>query len=92
MNVIQTPAVDIVIRSLGEEDRRQIGAWFDHLRHWENDSVVRKHAEKLPSFPDVYVLKTSKEGWRIFFQLEPDQIKILNIASKATIMQFREIA
>ena len=73
MNVIQTPDVDIVIRSLREEDRRQIWPWFDHLRNWENDSFARKHSEKLPSFPDVYVLKTSKDGWRIVFSLS--QIK-----------------
>jgi hypothetical protein len=92
MNVIQTPPADIVFRSLEEEDRRQISAWFDRLRNWENDPSIRKHAEKLPGFADIYVLKTSKEGWRIFFQLEPDQIKIRDIASKATIMQFRETA
>ena len=90
MNVIQTPAVDIAIRSLGEEERRQISAWFDHLRNWENDSIVRKHSEKLPSTADVYLLKTSKDGYRIFFRLEPDQITILDIASKSTIMQFSD--
>jgi len=90
MNVIQSPAVDIVMRSLGEENRRQIAAWFDHLRNWEKDSLVRIHAEQLPSFADVYVLKTSKDGWRIVFQLKPDQIKVLDIASKATIMRFKK--
>jgi hypothetical protein len=92
MKVIQTQAVDIAIRSLGEEDRQQISAWFEHLRNWESDSFVREHSEKLPSTADIYVLKTSKDGWRIFFQLEPDHIKILDIASKSTIMQFKEIA
>jgi mRNA-degrading endonuclease RelE of RelBE toxin-antitoxin system len=90
MNVVQTTAVDIAIRSLGEEDRRQIGAWFDHLRNWENDPFIRRHSEKVPSTADVYVLKTSKDGYRIIFQLEPDQIKILDIATKSTIMQFSE--
>jgi mRNA-degrading endonuclease RelE of RelBE toxin-antitoxin system len=92
MNVVQSPAVDIIIRSLGEEDRLQIQAWFDHLRNWENDPFIRKHAEKLPSAANVYVLKTSNDGWRIIFQLEPDQIKVLDIASKSTIMKFRETA
>jgi len=90
MNVVQTPAVDIAIRSLGEEGQQQMLAWFDHLRKWESDASVRKRAERLHSSSDVYVLKTSKDGYRIFFQLEPDRIKILDIASKATIMQFSE--
>jgi mRNA-degrading endonuclease RelE of RelBE toxin-antitoxin system len=90
MNVVQTPAVDIAVRNLGQEDRKQICAWFDHLRNWESDPYVRKHSEKLPATTDIYVLKTSKDGYRIIFQLEPKQIKILDIASKSTIMQFSE--
>jgi hypothetical protein len=90
VKVTQTPAVDIAIRSLAEDGQRQIAAWIHRLRDWENDPVVREHSEKLPSSADVYVLKTSKDGYRIFFRLEPDRIKLLDIASKSTIMQFSE--
>ncbi|HMC90699.1 MAG TPA: hypothetical protein VKI17_14175 [Gemmataceae bacterium] len=86
MNVVQTPPVEIAIRTLGEEDRRRVWAWFDHLGNWENDPFVRNHSEKLPSVADVYVLKTSSDDIRIFFKLEPDRIKILDIATKATIL------
>jgi hypothetical protein len=85
MNVVQSPPVQIAIRTLSEEDRRRIWAWFDHLRNWENDSFVREHSEKLPSSTNVYVLKTTNDV-RIFFRLEDDQIEILDIATKATIM------
>lgn len=85
MNVVQTPPVQIAIRTLSEEDRRRVWAWFDHLRNWESDSFVREHSEKLPSSSNVYVLKTSTDD-RIFFRLEGDQIEILDIASRATIM------
>jgi hypothetical protein len=34
----------------------------------------------------VYVLKTTDDDIRIFFQLEADQIKILDIATRATIL------
>jgi len=92
MNVVQTPPVEIAIRSLGEDDRRRVRAWFDQLENWENDAFVRKHSEKLPSVADVYVLKTSNEDIRIFFKLEPDRIKILDIATKATILSSGHIS
>ena len=81
MNVIQTPPVEIAVRTLSEEDRLKVWAWFDHLANWENDSFVREHSEKLPSRSNVYVLKTSNDGLRIFFRLDEDQIEILDIAS-----------
>jgi mRNA-degrading endonuclease RelE of RelBE toxin-antitoxin system len=85
MNVIQTPPVEIALRTLGEEDRRRVSAWFGHLRNWEKDAFVREHSQKLHSTGDVYVLKTS-DDFRIFFRLEQDRIVILDIATKATIV------
>jgi hypothetical protein len=87
MNVIQTPPVEIAIRTLKEEERQRVWAWFDHLRNWENDHSTRKLSHKLPSSDNVYVLKAS-DDIRIFFRLEADRIVILDIASKATISSF----
>jgi hypothetical protein len=91
MNVIMTPAVEIAIRTLGEEDRRRVWAWFDHLRNWENDSFVRDHSKTLPTASDVRVLKTTNDI-RIFFKLEHDHIEILDIATKAAILSSGSIA
>ncbi len=85
MNVVQTPPVEIAIRTLGEDDRRTVWAWFEHLRNWENDPFTRQHSQKLPSADNVYVLKTTND-FRIFFRLEKDRIVILDIATKATIL------
>jgi mRNA-degrading endonuclease RelE of RelBE toxin-antitoxin system len=87
MNVTLTPPVEIALRTLGEEDRQQVGAWFDHLKNWKTDPVVRTNAQKLASSDNVYVLKTSGE-FRIFFRLEKDPIIILDIATKETISSF----
>lgn len=86
MEIVQTPPVEIALRTLSREDRRRVKAWFQHLANWESDPFVRERSEKLPSSDDVYVLKTSVEGLRIFFQLEKGQIKILDIATKAAIV------
>lgn len=87
MNVVQTPPVEIALRTLGDEDRRKVLAWFDHLANWKDDPFVRQHSHKLPSGDDVYVLKTNGE-FRIFFRLEKERIVILDIATKATILSF----
>jgi hypothetical protein len=86
MKVIQTAPVQIALRTLGDEDRRRVWAWFDHLGNWENDSFVREHSRKLSSATDVYVLKPSEDDFRIFFRLKDDQIEILDIATKAAIL------
>ncbi len=91
MNVVLSQPVEIALRALGEEDRRNVSAWLDHLKNWENDRFVRRHAHPLTSADGVYVLRTSTD-LRIFFSLQPDQIVVLDIARKATIMRFRPLA
>jgi len=85
MNVIQTPPVEIALRTLDDEDRRRVWAWFEHLTNWEKDQFVREHSQKLNSADDIYVLRTSGD-LRIFFRLEKDRIIILDIARKAAIL------
>jgi len=91
MNVIQTPPVEIALRTLGDDDRQRVSAWFGHLANWENDQFVRQHSQKLNSAENVYVLRTSGD-LRIFFRLEKNGIVILDIARKATIMSSGHIA
>ena len=87
MNVILTQPVEIALRTLGEEDRLRVTAWFEHLKHWEKDDYVRRRSQKLNPDEEVYVLKTNTD-LRIFFRLEQDRIEILDIARKDTIIQF----
>ena len=86
MKIVQTPPVEIAIRTLSQEDRRRVWAWFNHLANWENDSFVREHSRRLPSSSNVYVLSTSNDDFRIFFRLEDDRIEILDIATRSAIM------
>jgi hypothetical protein len=87
MNVILTPPVEIALRTLGEEDRLRLTAWFDHLKNWEKDDYVRRRSQKLNPDEAVYVLKTNTD-LRIFFRLGPDGIEVLDVARKDTILQF----
>ncbi len=91
MNVITTQPVDIALRTLGEDNRRNVLAWLDHLKNWENDDCVRDHSHKLNSAENVYVLKTSSD-YLIFFRLEQPDIVVLDIATKDTIAKFRHVA
>jgi hypothetical protein len=91
MNVIQTQPVEIALRTLDEEDRRKVEAWFERLKNWEKDASVRERSQKLPSADGVYVLKTTGR-FVIFFRLEQDRIVLLDIATKRTIQMFDQIS
>jgi hypothetical protein len=91
MNVIQTPPVEMALRTLGDEDRQTLLTWIDHLGRWENDQIVRQRSQRLPSTENVYVLKTNGD-FRIFFRLEKDRIVILDIATKATLLSFGPVS
>ena len=74
MNVVLTQPVEIALRTLSGEDRRQVSAWLDHLKNWDNDPFVRERSHKLASPEDVYVLRTSTD-FRLFFSLQQDRIE-----------------
>jgi hypothetical protein len=91
MKVIQTTPVEIALRTLGDDERRKVGAWFDHLRNWETDSFIRQQSRKLDSEDNVYILKTTGDLW-IFFRLEADQIVLLDLATTATLSSFGHLS
>lgn len=91
MNVILTPAVDIALNTLGQEERASVAAWLDHLKNWETDDFIRRRSHKLSPDDDVYVLNTTTD-LRLFFKLEHDRIVVLDIATKATIQAFGSAA
>jgi mRNA-degrading endonuclease RelE of RelBE toxin-antitoxin system len=85
MKVLSLQPVKIALRTLSDKDRRQVFAWFDHLKNWKNDETVRNNSHLLADSDDVYVLKTTSDV-RIFFKLQEDQITVLDIAMKSTIV------
>ena len=86
MNVTVTPPVEMALRTLGDEDRQRVRAWFDKLRNWRHDSDIREKSQKLGS-DSVHVLKAGNDI-RIFFRPEQTQIVILDLATKSTILSF----
>ena len=87
MEVVVNHAADIAMRSLGDEDRRKVSAWFDYLRNWENDPFVRSKSRKLklPEPENVYVLRTSTDI-RLFFTLSEDRIEVIDIARRESLV------
>jgi mRNA-degrading endonuclease RelE of RelBE toxin-antitoxin system len=83
--VITTLAVDSALRTLGDEERRQVFAWLDHLKNWDNDQFLRANSYQLPGEPGAYMLRTSSDI-RIFFSLDSDTITVLDVAKKQAIM------
>jgi hypothetical protein len=83
MNVILTQPVEIALRTLGEENRKNVLAWLDHLKNWETDEYIRSH--KLDVDDDVYVLKANMD-FRVFLKLESSRIVVLDIARRETIL------
>jgi mRNA-degrading endonuclease RelE of RelBE toxin-antitoxin system len=82
--VVKTPLVDVALRTLDNESRRQVNAWFDNLANWDGDEFVRKHSHILDSLPDVYVLRTSGD-LRIFFKIQGNTLTVVDIATKQSI-------
>lgn len=83
--VVFAPAVDIALRSLDPAGVRRVHAWFDYLKRWDEDEVVRKNSRSLPGHEGVYVLRTPTDIW-IFFTMEDDTITILDVAQKSAIL------
>jgi hypothetical protein len=83
--IVTTPLVDIALRTLNADDVRRVQAWFDHLRHWDSDDSIRRHAHRLEEVPGVYLLKTNSDI-RIFLKIEGDTLTILDVAKKAAIV------
>jgi mRNA-degrading endonuclease RelE of RelBE toxin-antitoxin system len=79
------PAVELSLSSLDPDGVRRVQAWFDYLKQWDEDEVVRKNSLPLPGHPGVYVLKTTTD-LRIFFRIDGDTITVLDIANRSAII------
>jgi len=83
--VVITQSVQVALRTLDDETRRRVNAWFEHLANWDGDEYVRSHSHSLDSIPGVYVLKTSTD-LRIFFTMQGNTVTIIDIAKKQSII------
>ena len=75
MKVIKTRAVDAALRTLEEEDRRKVSAWFDRLGNWEQDEHVRALVKSTVD-RGTYALNTP-DDIRIFFSLNEAEREIV---------------
>jgi hypothetical protein len=92
MNVRRAPAVEAAVRTLSDDERRRVFAWFTHLGNWENDEHTRQ-ISKPTIDKDVYVLNTS-DDLRIFFSLDAANqlITILDIAKPSRFERSHQAA
>ncbi len=83
--VVLAPAVEIAMRTLDPDGVRRVQAWFDYLKQWDTDDVVRKNSQPLDGMPGVFILLTTTDI-RIFFKIDGDTVTVLDIAKKAAIL------
>lgn len=84
-NVQFAPAVELSMSSLDLDGVQRVQAWFEYLKRWDEDEVVRKNSLPLPGHHGVYVLKTTTDI-RIFFRIDGDMITVLDIAKQSAII------
>jgi hypothetical protein len=87
MHVTLDEPAEIVLRNTSEDERRRALAWIEWLERWETDPLIKQRAKKLNMDGNVYMLITPTD-LRIFFSVEEDGIKVLDVAKKDTIMKF----
>ena len=90
MQVEFSRAADWQLRTL-EEDRAEVNAWCDRLRHWEDDQDLRSRSRLLnvPGQGKTYLLATNSD-YRLFFILHADRIEVIDIAHKDTLQRFSQ--
>lgn len=82
---------EIAFSSLRPEDRRQVEAWFDHLRNWHNDEFIRSRSRRLRADEEIYVTETSA-GLLIAFRIAGNQVVVLAIFRKESLRTFEALA
>lgn len=88
MKVVEvTPAVNRSLSTLGADGVRRVHAWFDYLRRWDEDAVVRQNSLPLPGFPNTYVLKTTTD-LRFIFRVDGGTVTVLEVTTQAALDLF----
>ena len=84
---VSEPA-QIARASLGEEDRRRVAAWFDHLRNWHNDPFLRSESRKLKPDEELYALQTSNEDLVLVFRISGEEVHVVTIVDRGWLRAF----
>jgi mRNA-degrading endonuclease RelE of RelBE toxin-antitoxin system len=94
MELVVSERVRTLLRTLRGEDRTRVEAWFDHLKHWEDDQFVRANSVSLTVNGEAIRMFRTSTDVRIFFTMnEQDHtITVLDIANKETIIGSGNIA
>ena len=89
--VVISPTVEIAMGSLDPDGIRRLNGWFDCLRRWDEDEVVRRNSVPLDSIPGVYVMITTTD-LRIFFRIDGDTVTVLDVATTGAILTTSGVA
>jgi hypothetical protein len=87
-----TEPARFAISTLGDEDRRIVSAWIDHLRNWHHDEHIRSRSRPLTIDPTgPFALQTSTDII-IGFKVLDDEIVVLAIFREDALRTFSQTA
>lgn len=87
MRVVLTEHAQAALSSLGDEDRRRVGGWLDHLRNWNSDDFVRSRSRRLASEDDTFVFRGDSE-LLLAFKIQDDDVVVLSLFRKDALQPF----
>jgi hypothetical protein len=82
---------EIVYSTLGQEDRRLVDAWCDHLRNWRNDEFIRSRSRRLASDQEMYAFQTSTDIVLVF-EISGNKVTVLSIFREEALRSFETMA
>ncbi|MGC8639219.1 MAG: hypothetical protein ACP5XB_04995 [Isosphaeraceae bacterium] len=77
--------------TLGVEDRRDIDVWFDQLRNWRNDPLIRSKSKHLKTGDETYTIQAGSD-LVLAFKITDDAVTILAIFRKEALRPFEAMA
>ena len=80
--------MEIVLRNSRETERQKVLWWIDALEKWGTDPYIMENSKKLNDYDNTYMLITTSD-LRLFFSVEKDEITVMDVARKATILASR---
>ena len=87
-----TEPARFAISTLGEEDRRIVESWIDHLSHWHHDQDVRQRSRPLTADPaGPFAFQTSTDII-IGFKILEEEVEILAMFREESLKKFSEAA
>lgn len=91
LNCEVTDRARMAYTTLGEDDRLHLDAWFEQLRNWRNDEVLRERSKRVEVDSETYRVQVSPDLF-VVFRIDGDQLRILAILGIDTIRAFQSVA